>query len=243
MPEPLNWDGFKEAASSMALDLDEEQISSFRHMLALLHEGNAAASLTSAVALADAIRQHFVDALTLVPVIRSLRSEGVRLADVGSGAGFPGLPLKIAWPEISLTLIEATTKKAKYLEHVVAELGIEAEVLGVRAELAGRNVGLRDSFDLVTARAVGSLPLVCELTLPLCKVGGRLLAQRGESAGADALGASAAVSLLGARVMGVEAVDASFGLGNRHTVIIQKIDPTPDRYPRREGIPAKRPLN
>ena len=234
---------FRAQAAGLGVDIDAGQAARFAQLLALTQEANAAASLTSDAGLADAVRTHFLDSLTLAPLIRELGLAGGRLVDVGSGGGFPGLPLKIALPSLSLTLIEASARRARHLERAADALGIDADVRCLRAEDAGRDPSLREGFDVATARAVGPWPVVLELTLPLCAVGGRVLGQRGAAAGEEALRGEGAASALGGRTERVASVGAEAGLGSRGVIVVVKESATPARFPRRAGIPAKRPLH
>jgi 16S rRNA (guanine527-N7)-methyltransferase len=162
---------------------------------------------------------------------------------VGSGAGFPGLPLKIYCTRLHLVLLEATAKKVGFLEHVVDHLGLEdVQPLWGRAEEVARDPAHREAYDLVVARAVADLSVLAEYTLPLCRPGGRIVAQKGGSAQEEAQSAAHALSLLGGRLRRVIPVELQGLAESRHLVVIDKVARTPERYPRRPGIPAKRPL-
>jgi 16S rRNA (guanine527-N7)-methyltransferase len=166
-----------------------------------------------------------------------------RLADVGSGAGFPGIPLKIASPDLAVTLIESHAKKAEFCRHVVQGLGLESvEVLNARAEVVGRSPDHRGAYDWAVARAVARLPIVIELLLPLLKVGGMGIAQKGESAPAEVEQAGPALEAIGGRVREMIPVQLPSVSEPRFLVVIEKILVTPDRFPRRPGMAAKRPL-
>lgn len=177
------------------------------------------------------------DCLVLVDHLGNAR----RVVDVGSGAGLPGLPLKIARPELELTLIEADQGKAAFLVHACATLGLAGvEVVARRAEEAGHDPRLRESFDAAVARALAPLPVLVELCLPLVRVGGRLLAQKTE--GEDPAAAGHAIELMG----GAFAVVHASPSGARRTgtvVVVDKVRPTPAMYPRRPGVPARKPLS
>jgi 16S rRNA (guanine527-N7)-methyltransferase len=176
------------------------------------------------------------DSLVLLPFLGQAR----RVVDVGSGGGLPGLPLKIARPELEVTLIEADQAKAAFLVQAAARLGLRGvEVLAVRAEEAGRDARHREAYDVAVARAVAALPALVELCLPLVRVGGRLLAQK--TSGDEVAAAARALEMLGGEVVGVEAA-ASSARDKGVVVIVAKVRPTPDAYPRRSGIPAARPL-
>jgi 16S rRNA (guanine527-N7)-methyltransferase len=225
---------------SLGVELTEAQLNSYRFYLDGLSAWNDRASLTSAAALADAERVHLLGAITLVPLIQRECPEGGRLVDVGSGAGLPGLALKIALPRLDVALVEATRKKTEFLQWMVERLELrDVEVVTGRAEELARRDDLRDAFDVATARALGPLPVALELTLPFCREGGMVLAQRGADADGEAAAARGVAEELGGRLRGVEwARNDERGA----VVVVDKIAPTPSRYPRRTGIPAKRPL-
>lgn len=164
----------------------------------------------------------------------------VRVVDVGSGSGLPGLPLKIARPDLAVTLVEADQSKAAFLVQACAALGLrDVEVIARRAEDVGRDPQYREVFDVAVARALAPMPVLVELCLPLVRVGGRLLAQKTKAEDVDA--ARHAIALLGGSLVGVTA--APSGVRQKGTVVIvDKVRPTPDAYPRRPGVPARKPL-
>ncbi|MFI5168574.1 MAG: 16S rRNA (guanine(527)-N(7))-methyltransferase RsmG [Thermoanaerobaculales bacterium] len=164
----------------------------------------------------------------------------VRVVDVGSGGGLPGLPLKIARPDLSMTLVEADQSKAAFLVQACAALGLrDVEVVARRAEEVGRDPLYREGFDVVVARALAPMPVLVELCLPLVRVGGRLLAQKTEKEDVEA--ARHAIEVLGGFLVGVSA--APSGARRKGTVVVvDKVRPTPDTYPRRPGVPSRKPL-
>jgi 16S rRNA (guanine527-N7)-methyltransferase len=162
------------------------------------------------------------------------------LVDVGSGGGLPGLPLKIARPELSVTLVEADQDKAAFLVRACAALGLQdVEVVARRAEDVGQDPRYREAFDVAVARALAPMPVLAELCLPLVKVGGRLLAQKTSSEDVD--GAAGAIEVLGG-ALNLVAAAPSTARGAGTVVIIDKVRPTPPAYPRRPGVPARKPL-
>jgi 16S rRNA (guanine527-N7)-methyltransferase len=176
------------------------------------------------------------DCLVLVEYLGDAR----KVVDVGSGGGLPGLPLKIARPDLELTLIEADQDKAAFLVHACAQLGLEGvRVVARRAEDAGHDPLLREAFDVAVARALAPLPVLAELCLGLVRVGGRLLAQKTESERISS--GERAVEIMGGLLSGVYA-SPSEARGAGTVVVIDKIRPTPDAYPRRPGIPNRKPL-
>ena len=177
------------------------------------------------------------DSLVLLDLLEGASS----LVDVGSGGGLPGLPLKLARPELRLTLVEANRKKAAFLTHAAAVLGLEGvEVVALRAEEAGRLPRLRDRFDVATARALAAMPVLAELCLPLVRPGGRLLAMKAAREGELEAVRPALAALNAEPVETRPAPSRARRLGQVY--VIRKLGPTPDAYPRRPGVPARRPL-
>jgi 16S rRNA (guanine527-N7)-methyltransferase len=166
-----------------------------------------------------------------------------RLIDVGTGAGFPGIPLKILYPSMVLTLVESVGKKAAFCRHMVEVLKLETvEVLTARAEELGQLPAYRETYDWAVGRAVAALPVLAEYLLPLAKVGGRMLAQKGHSGPAEAHSSEQALKLLGGRIRNLLAVTLPGVAEERYLVVIDKVAATPPQYPRKPGFPAKKPL-
>ncbi|MGH7903521.1 MAG: 16S rRNA (guanine(527)-N(7))-methyltransferase RsmG [Candidatus Dormibacteraceae bacterium] len=164
-----------------------------------------------------------------------------RVADVGSGGGLPGLPLKIARPDLELVMIESNRRRAAFLVATTARLGLAGvTVVGLRAEDAGREPSLRETFDAVTVRALAPMAVLAELCLPLLRVGGRLLAMKVEAM-AEVTAAGPAIRELGGRLLAVAAAPTA-ARSRGQVVVVAKVAPCPDRYPRRAGVPARRPL-
>ena len=168
--------------------------------------------------------------------------EAPTAADVGSGAGFPGIPLAIMLPDTRFTLIDALSKRVEFLRAVIARLGLNAEALHLRAEDAARQGALRERFDLTTARAVAPMNALCEFMLPLTRVGGRMLALKGPGLEAELAGAENALALLGGEIERIQPLAIPGRDWNHRAAWIAKIAPTPDKYPRRAGMADKKPL-
>ena len=165
------------------------------------------------------------------------------MVDVGSGAGFPGIPLKIVNPKIQLTLLESIGKKVDFCRHICQEFGFKGvKIIQNRAEEFGHFPQAREGFDWALARAVAGLPVLVEYLLPLVRIGGRALAMKGENGPAEAQAAEPAIDLLGGQISRLVPVNLPGIEEDRYLVVIDKIAATPDRYPRRVGIPVKRPL-
>ena len=185
--------------------------------------------------------KHFLDSLTCLLAMRSTPLD--RVIDVGTGAGFPGIPLKIACPRMRLTLLESVGKKAVFCRHAVKALQlVEVEVVQERAEAAGLLPEHRERYDWAVARAVAGLPVLVEYLLPFIRVGGRALAMKGESGPAEAQAAEKAMRLLGGHLQQVIPVTLPGVEEQRYLIVIEKKAATPNQYPRRVGLPSKHPL-
>lgn len=185
--------------------------------------------------------KHFLDSLTCLIVMG--RSTSDRVIDIGTGAGFPGIPLKITCPAIRLALVESVSKKAAFCQHIVDSLGLKnVTVLPERAEAIGALPTHRQQYDWAIARAVANLPILAEYLLPLVRVGGKALAMKGESGLAEAQSAENSIRLLGGCLNQIVPVTLPGVEDQRYLIVIEKIAATPDQYPRRIGVPAKRPL-
>jgi 16S rRNA (guanine527-N7)-methyltransferase len=185
--------------------------------------------------------KHFLDSLTCLMALRESPIE--RLIDVGTGAGFPGIPIKIIYPKMQLTLVESVGKKAEFCRHVVKILDLHGvEVVQERAEALGQNPSYRQQYDWGVARAVAILPVLAEYLLPLVRVGGSMLAMKGESGPAEAHSAERALRVLGGHLRQLMPVTLPGVVEERYLVVIDKVAATPNGYPRKVGVPAKRPL-
>lgn len=228
-------------AGAFGASLTSAQVEQFAVYESLLLDWNKRISLTAIREPREIRIRHFLDSLSCVTATGPLDERA--LIDVGSGAGFPGLPLKILWPTLKLTLVESVAKKARFLEGVAGELGLtDVTVVVDRAEAIGREAAYRERYDWAVARAVAELRVLVEFLLPLCRVGGAALAQKGESATTEVAAATEAITLLGGGEARISVVRLPETEQAHYLVVIPKIGPTGERYPRRPGIPAKRPL-
>ncbi|MDO9121959.1 MAG: 16S rRNA (guanine(527)-N(7))-methyltransferase RsmG [Anaerolineaceae bacterium] len=221
--------------------LTEQQQKAFELYETELMSWNEKFNLT-AIRDAEGIRiKHFLDSLTCLQVMKPLRNE--RIIDVGTGAGFPGIPLKIIYPGLKLTLVESVGKKAGFCKHIIETLHLgNVDVLTLRAEEVGRLPNHRAQYDWAIARAVASLPILAEYLVPLLKIGGRMLAQKGESAHAEAQASENAFKLLGVELQTIEKITLPGVVDERYLVVAKKMAATPALYPRTVGIPSKKPL-
>jgi 16S rRNA (guanine527-N7)-methyltransferase len=231
-----------EAKKHLGISLSSFQVQQLSRYADLLVEWNQKFNLT-AIRSEEEIRiKHFLDSLSCFLALDGKPTSS--LIDVGTGAGFPGLPLKVLFPEMRLTLVESVGKKTQFLSQVVQELDLKnAAVVTARAEVIGRLAEHREQYDWAVARAVAKLPVLCEYLLPLVRVGGFMLAQKGESAAHELAQAQTAIELLGGRLVESTPVELPGVPEKRYLVVIEKISPTPEKYPRREGIPSKRPIS
>ena len=185
--------------------------------------------------------KHFLDSFSCVLAWKD--RPPTRLIDVGTGAGFPGIPLKILYPSMQLTLVESVGKKAAFCRHAVEVLKLEGvEVITGRAEELGQMPAQRESYDWAVARAVAALPVLAEYLLPLVRVGGRMLAQKGHTAPVEAQNAGLAFRLLGGQIGHLLPVTLPGVAEERYLVVVNKVAATPPQYPRKPGFPAKKPL-
>jgi len=230
-----------EGTLSLGIQLDQYQLAQFSRFQALLQDWNRNLNLTSIVDAQAIQLRHFLDSLSCTTVTGELT--GQRLIDVGAGAGFPGLPLKILYPGLYLTLVESTTKKCRFLEAVIVDLNLDdVPVINERVEHIGRQAAHREKYDWAVARAVSSMSVLAEYLLPLVRVGGHVLAQKGADSEAEiAAAGNAFITLGGERPQAVPVAIPGIKQG-RYLVVAEKVAQTPALYPRRTGVPAKKPL-
>ncbi|MCI6232916.1 MAG: 16S rRNA (guanine(527)-N(7))-methyltransferase RsmG [Selenomonas sp.] len=229
------------AAEAASLSLSEDQILKFTRYDALLVDWNERMNLTAITEPRDVAVKHMIDSLTAYD--KKLFDGAPTVIDVGTGAGFPGVPLKIFDPSIRLTLMDSLAKRLAFLEAVVEDLGLTGVTcVHARAEDAAREQQHRERYDIAVSRAVARLPVLLEYTLPFVKKGGHLIALKGRTAEEEATDAKRALKLLGGRLETIRPVTLP-GLSDKRAVLtITKIAPTPKAYPRKAGTPAKKPL-
>ena len=228
-----------EQAAVLGLRLNDEQLDRFAVYQELLMAWNEQMNLTAVRQPEDIQERHFLDGLTCATVTGDLND--CALIDIGTGAGFPGLPLKILFPQMHLVLVDSVLKKTQFLQAVVSRLDLDSvQIVAERGEILGQMAVHREQYDWVTARGVARLPVLVEYLLPLARVGGHVLAQKGEGVAEEVKDAATAVKVLGgapAQVFPVQLPNHTHFL-----VKIEKVMATPAVYPRRVGVPTKRPL-
>lgn len=219
----------------------DEMRAGFELLESTLLDWNTRVNLTAITDPQEVRLRHFLDSLSLLPYLGE--TSGKRLIDVGTGAGFPGLPLAMVRPDLQVTLLEATGKKLAFIDEVAQLLKLKnARTLHARAEEAGQMPGERESYEYVTARAVARLPVLAEYLLPLARVGGLCIAMKGETAIQEAQDARRALATLGGALRGIEEVELPGVEGRHYLVLIDKVRPSPAEYPRRPGLPNRSPL-
>ena len=206
-----------------------------------LIEWNQKFNLTAIRDAAGIRTKHFLDSFSCVLAWKA--NPPANIIDIGTGAGFPGIPLKIIYPNTKVTLVESVGKKAMFCQHVVRLLGLDGvDVIKARAEELGQMREHREQYDWGLARAVANLRVLSEYLLPLVQVGGKMLAQKGESGPAEVHSAESAIKLLGGEVRQLVPVTLPGVVEERHLVLVDKVAATPPGYPRKPGVPAKKPL-
>lgn len=234
-------DTFLKDLGTFGIILSEEQTGQFQRYYEMLVEWNEKINLTAITAYEDVLKKHFVDSLSLIKAV-NLR-QNYNLIDVGTGAGFPGLALKIAFPNLSVTLLDSLNKRIRFLDAVIEELHLgHVQTVHGRAEDAARQGKLRESFDLCVSRAVANLSTLSEYCLPFVKKGGLFVAYKSERGDSEIEEAERAISSLGGRIK--ERVEFILPDSNiyRSIFVIQKVGRTPDKYPRKAGLPSREPL-
>jgi len=230
-------------AKKLGIGLTPHQYEQFQVYYQELIDWNRRLNLTAITDYEEVQVRHFLDSLTVALALRQPPFKGMKLIDVGTGAGIPGIPLKLLLPDTNLVLLDATKKKANFLEHIVHKLGLnDVEIVVERAEEIAHRPEYRQRFDLVLSRAVAGLSTLVELTLPFCAIGGRFIAQKKGNIEAEVQAAQRAISLMGGKMTDVKRIELPEFADERWLVVIDKVENTPPQYPRRPGVPAKRPL-
>lgn len=231
-----------QGAAQLGLDMSEKTADRFETYARLLVEWNKKINLTAITEGKDIVTKHFLDSLTL-PACCGLDMENASMIDVGTGAGFPGLAVKLQCPSVRLTLLDSLAKRLKFLEAVAADVGAQdVAFCHARAEDGGQDRKLREQFDIATARAVANLSVLAEYCLPFVKVGGVFAALKGPMAEEELQSAAGAIETLGGKLRTVQDVTIPFAQLSHKIVLIDKVRPTPKQYPRKAGTPAKKPL-
>lgn len=233
----------REGAGRFGLELDSERQALFFKFMEMLKEWNKKFNLTAIEEDRDIVIKHFIDSLSILPYIKGYGSpSGLSMADIGTGAGFPGIPVKIAFPGIRMTLVDSLRKRVDFLKEAVKLLGLDdvAAIHG-RAEDLGHSPELREKFDLAAARAVAALPVLLEYCLPFVKVGGLFIAMKGSDI-QEVESSQKALEILGGEIIGIDEIVLPSSDIKRNIIIIKKFRQISTNYPRKAGKPSKNPL-
>jgi 16S rRNA (guanine527-N7)-methyltransferase len=231
-------------ALNLGIHLTHLQLQQFETYYRELVDWNERINLTAITDYEEVQIKHFLDSLTVIAVVTPEEwARPLSVIDVGTGAGLPGIPLKIVLPHIRLALLEATAKKCKFLQHITDILGLkDMEIVNMRAEAGAHDARYRERFDLVLSRAVASLPVLVELALPYCAVGGLFIAPKKGGIGNEIEQSQKAIEVMGGHLKEVKPISLEELNDKRHLVVIDKARPTPSCYPRRPGMPFKMPI-
>ena len=227
----------------MGISLSIKQLEQFYQYYELLIDRNKVMNLTAITELEDVIFKHFIDSLSLVKVRDNLINSKISLIDVGSGAGFPGIPLKIVFPNISVLLLDSLNKRVVFLNDVIKNLDLSGiKAVHGRAEEFGQNQEYREKFDLCVSRAVANISTLAEYCIPLIKVGAIFVAYKSEKIEDELNKGKNAINILGSKVELIEKFILPGTEAERDLVVIRKIKSTQKKYPRKSGLPGKEPI-
>lgn len=232
-------EGLLEKARTMGVRFSVEQMDKFYKYMNLLIEWNEKINLTAIIEPNEIILKHFIDSITILKDIK----DGSIVVDVGTGAGFPGIPLSIMNPTLKITLVDSLNKRLIFLQEVINELDLKnVELVHARAEEFGRNKKYREKFDVATSRAVANLATLSEYLLPLVKINGKAISMKAGNASQEIEDAKKAIKTLGGNINNIEEFNLPQSDIGRTIIIIDKISGTPGKYPRKPGTPAKEPI-
>ena len=229
----------KEQCSNLNIEIDEKKREQFYNYMQILVKWNENINLTAITEPKEVLQKHFIDSLTILPYIE----ENKTIIDVGTGAGFPGIPVKIAKESTNVVLLDALNKRLNFLNEVINDLELKnIETIHARAEEAGKNKKLRENFDIAVSRAVAPLNILVEYLLPLVKIGGKCICMKGSNIEEELKNSKKAISILGGEIEKVDEFVLPDSDIKRSVIVIKKIKETPSKYPRKPGTPAKEPL-
>ncbi len=232
--------------SKLNIELSDDQISLFMKYHDMLTETNKVMNLTAITDFNESCIKHYADSLSLIKATDLSEKGDIRILDIGTGAGFPGIPLKIAYPHIHITLLDSLSKRIRFLNDVIKELELNdsgsISTIDMRAEDYVKEPDIRESYDLVVSRAVAGLSILAEYALPYVKIGGSFISYKGDNAAEEISSAENALKILGGEITDVKSFTLPDSDITRTLINIKKTCPTPDKYPRKAGLPNKKPL-
>ena len=234
-----NTTNFINDLKAIGIELSDEQLEQFLTYYEMLIEKNKVMNLTAITDFDEVLEKHFEDSLSLIQAVDLEKSQAV--IDLGTGAGFPGIPLKIAFPNLQITLADSLNKRILFLDDVIRELGLTGiDTVHGRAEDLAKNSDYREKFDLCVSRAVANLSTLSEYCLPFVKIGGKFISYKAGECDEEVAASKSSVFLLGGKISDIKKFE--LGESGRAFVIIDKVSGTPKKYPRKAGIPSKDPL-
>lgn len=234
-----NFDKFIHELEQIHVELSEKQLEQFRVYFEMLVEKNKVMNLTGITEWDEVLEKHFLDSISLIRAVDL--SKELTVMDMGTGAGFPGLPLKIAFPNLKVTLADSLNKRVLFLQEVIDALGLTGiEAIHGRAEDLARDKKYREQFDLSVSRAVANLSTLSEYCLPFVKIGGQFISYKSGECDEEVAASKSAVFLLGGKISSV--VKFELGESGRSFIVIDKVKGTSKEYPRKAGTPSKKPL-
>lgn len=230
---------FRNSMNSIGIELTDSQLNAFETYYDMLIDRNKVMNLTAITEFDEVMDKHFLDSVYL---FRSIKLEAdYKLIDIGTGAGFPGIPLKIVFPELKITLLDSLNKRVGFINDVIEELNLnDIEAIHGRAEDIARNKSYRASYDIAVSRAVANLSTLSEYCLPFVKIGGKFVSYKSGDCADEVDNAKAAIHLLGGKINKID--EFSYSNNSRSFIVIDKVMNTSNKYPRKAGLPSKKPL-
>lgn len=236
-------DNMTAGLTEVGITLSEHQMNQFYEYYQQLIEWNKVMNLTAITELEEVVSKHFIDSMTLIKAVADIGEKVVSVIDVGTGAGFPGIPLKIAFPNLNITLLDSLNKRIKFLDGVIEQLGLEKiTTIHGRAEDFGKNPEYREQFDFCVSRAVANAATLSEYCLPFVKVGGSFIPYKSGKIDEELEAGKKAIQTFGGTIKAVVRFQLESADADRALVVIQKTAKTPKKYPRKAGMPSKEPI-
>lgn len=236
-------DRINQELSQFSIKLEDSQVNQFYQYYEILIEWNKVINLTAITEQNEVITKHFVDSLALIRAVDKMPLTPYRIIDIGTGAGFPGIPLKIAFPQLNVTLMDSLNKRVKFLNEVIEILGLkDIQAVHSRAEDLGRDKDYREKYDLSVSRAVANLSTLSEYCMPFVKPGGFFISYKSGKIEEELAAAKHAIFLLSGKVSGIESFTLDGADAERTLIRIEKVNEISKKYPRKAGVPAKEPL-
>ena len=233
------YESMREKSMVLGIDFYVEQLDKFYKYMELLIEWNQKINLTAIIEPEEIILKHFIDSITILKYIE----KDAKIVDVGTGAGFPGIPVSIMRPDLKITLVDSLNKRLIFLQEVIKELNLEnIEIIHSRAEEFGQNKKYRESFDIATSRAVANLSTLSEYLIPLVKIGGKVISMKAADANNEINDAKNAIEILGGKINKIDEFNLPNSDIGRTIILINKEKSTPNKYPRKPGTPSKEPI-